>query len=140
MTFSESLVYIFPSSIMSSTEREARHAQDSESIGYVGSRHKSKTKARCYYSIFLLMFAITILVNMLSFSLFLVVDIREEESIEGSFFGSCFLYLKGNSSADWSASAWACDVVLASKLAVLVVTVLISFVYYPILFCLGAKM
>ena len=79
---------------------------------------------------------------MLSFSLFLIVDIKENtvkiDSV--SLFSSCILYVEGNTSADWKAGDWACDVVLASQLAVLVGTVLISFVYYPILLCLGAKM
>ena len=118
--------------------------EGNESIGYVGSmngqRRRSKTKERCYYSTFLLLFTIIILINLLSFSLFLIIDIAEikDKRINGSIFSSCILFI--NNSTDWSTGALACDVVLASKLAVLVVTVLIFLAYYPILLCLGAKM
>ena len=110
--------------------------EDSESIGYAGSTLRSKTKERCYYSIFCCAYIVIVLLNIISFSLFLMIIDIHPRANTGSLYSSCILW---NNSADWNA-VWTCDVVLACQLAVLVGTVLISFVYYPILLCLGAKM
>ena len=102
---------------------------------------EERVSQRCYYAIFIVLFLVALLTNLVSFVLFMIVDIqvkgKEVRYNNESFFATCVLFVgKGK---DMHTGAWSCDVVLVAKSVVLIVTLLV-FILYLILIVKGTKM
>ena len=111
------------------------------SIDDIITRSKGRTTGqKCYFAFFTVLLMLTVALNFLSLVLFFIAQIEtmpRPPVTNEYFYRKCMLFVT-DGSGDLSEGAWSCDVVLGTKLFVLLLTFLV-FIAYMVLAVRGSK-